>query len=268
MKILILGCGAIGTVIARAADEMAEVEEILLQDMERPRMNLLLGKISKGRSLEDVEISSSGADMLIEAASQAAARENVPEALESGMDAMVLSVGAFVDEKFQNRCYSALKELDVNLLIPSGAIAGIDALRAAGRASLDVVRLITTKPPGGLRGAKFLVDEKIDVDRLKERTILYSGPASKAVQLFPANVNVAATVSLAGIGFERTQMQVVCDPDTDVNSHQLYVKGSFGEMESVTRNRPSPDNPRTSYLASLSAVSALRSYARRIWIGV
>lgn len=268
MKVLILGCGSIGTVIAIAADEMVDVEEILLHDLDRSKIDVLLSKLSKGKLLDKGDISSSGADILIEAASQAAAKESVPVALENGMDAMILSVGAFVDEKFQNRCYSALKDRDVNLLIPSGSIAGIDALKAAGCASIDVVRLTTTKPPKGLKGAKFLMDEKIDVDQLKDKTVLYSGSAAKAVQLFPANVNVAATVSLAGIGFDRTQVQVVCDPETDVNSHQLYVKGSFGEMESVTRNQPSPDNPRTSYLASLSAVSALRSYARKIWISV
>ncbi|HDP97137.1 MAG TPA: aspartate dehydrogenase [Euryarchaeota archaeon] len=268
MKILILGCGSIGTVIARAADEMEDIEEILLHDIDRSKIDTLMSKISRGKSLEEGDIASSGADILIEAASQGAAKENIPVALESGMDAMILSVGAFVDLSFQNRCYSALKDRDINLLIPSGSIAGIDALKAAGCASIDVVRLTTTKPPKGLRGAKYLTDEKIDVDRMKEKTVLYSGPATRAVQLFPANVNVAATVSLAGIGFDRTQVQVVCDPATDVNSHQLYVKGSFGEMESVTRNRPSPDNPRTSYLASLSAVSALKSYARKIWISV
>jgi len=268
MKILIFGCGSIGTVIARAADEMEDIEEILLHDLNRSKIDTLMSKISRGKALEGGDIASSGADILIEAASQVAAKENIPVALESGMDAMVLSVGAFVDEGFQNRCYSALKDRDINLLIPSGSIAGVDALKAAGCASIDVVRLTTTKPPKGLKGAKYLIDEKIDVDSMTEKTVIYSGPATRAVQLFPANVNVAATVSLAGIGFDRTQVQVVCDPATEVNSHRLYVKGSFGEMESVTRNRPSPDNPRTSYLASLSAVSALKSYARKIWISV
>lgn len=260
-----IGCGSIGTVIARAADQMDEVQKIMLFDIDRERANHLKAATSKGELISEVDFD---ADFVIEAAGQQAAKQFIPSALEVGKDSMIMSVGAFADREFQKRCFNAVLRHGASVIIPSGAIAGVDALRSASKARLDEVRLTTSKPPKGLSGVKYLIEKGIDVDKLRERTTLYSGPASQAVQYFPANVNVAATVSLAGIGFERTQVEIVCDPKSTVNSHRLFARGAFGEFEAVTRNLPSPDNPRTSYLASLSAVSALRSYISRIWVGV
>jgi len=266
--VLIIGCGSIGTVIARAADRMDDVESVLLYDIDNSKAEQLAASLKNSEVLGTVDFRDTEADLVIEAAGQKAAKDMVPSALENGMDAMIMSVGAFADKGFQDRCYSAVSKFDSIVLIPSGAVAGVDALKGAGRAKLELVKLTTTKPPKGLTGVKYLQDKGVIVEEIKERTTLYSGPASQAVQYFPANVNVAATISLAGIGFERTQVEVVCDPTASVNSHHLFAKGDFGEMEATTRNLPSPDNPRTSYLASLSATSTLKEYIDRVWIGV
>ena len=268
MIILIIGCGSIGSVIAKAAEHMPEVDGILLYDHDPKRSEALAGSLKKADSLSSLDLQSVDADLAIEAASQNAAKEYIPAALENSLDGLVMSVGAFVDKSFQNRCYSAVSAYDSIVLIPSGAVAGVDALKGASRANIESVRLTSTKPPKGFSGVKYLEEKKIDVTKLSERTVLYSGPASQAVQYFPANVNVAATVSLAGIGFERTQVEVVCDPAANMNSHHLQANGDFGELEATTRNLPSPDNPRTSYLAALSAVSTLTEYVKRVWIGV
>ena len=265
MKLLIIGCGSIGTVIARAADGMDEVQKISLFDVDREKASQLASATSKAESISEIDFD---ADLVIEAAGQQAAKQFIPLALEAGKDSMIMSVGAFVDREFQTRCFNAVVRHNASVIIPSGAVAGVDALRSASKGRLDEVRLTTSKPPKGLSGVRYLIERGIDVDGLRERTTLYSGPASQAVRYFPANVNVAATVSLAGIGFERTQVEIVCDPKSTVNSHRLFARGAFGEFEAVTRNLPSPDNPRTSYLASLSAVSALRSYITRVWVGV
>ncbi len=268
MIVLIIGCGSIGTVIAKAADKMDEVEGILLYDIDNSKSERLASSLRNPEILGTLDFKETDADLAIEAAGQKAAKDLVPSALENGVDAMIMSVGAFVDKGFQDRCYSAVSKFDSIVMIPSGAVAGVDALKGAGRAKLELVKLTSTKPPKGLTGVKYLQEKGVNVEDLRERTILYSGPASQAVQHFPANVNVAATVSLAGIGFERTQVEVVCDPAASVNSHHLFAKGDFGELEATTRNLASPDNPRTSYLASLSAVSTLQEYINRIWIGV
>lgn len=266
--VLIIGCGSIGTVIAKAASRMDDVESIFLYDIENARAEQLAASIKNSEILGMVDFKTTEADLAIEAAGQKAAKDLVPSALENGVDTMIMSVGAFADKGFQDRCYSAVLKFDSIAMIPSGAVAGVDALKGAGRAKLDVVKLTSTKPPKGLTGVRYLQEKGVIVEDIGERTTLYSGPASQAVQYFPANVNVAATVSLAGIGFERTQVEIVCDPLATVNSHHLFAKGDFGELEATTRNLASPDNPRTSYLASLSAVSTLREYINRVWIGV
>jgi aspartate dehydrogenase len=268
MIALIIGCGTIGSVIAKAAERMPEVERVLLYDRDSNKAQLLASSLKKAERLEALDFESVDADLAIEAASQIAAKEFVPAALENSLDALIMSVGAFADRGFQSRCYSAVSSYDSIVVIPSGAVAGVDALKGAARAEIESVKLTSTKPPLGFAGVKYLLDRGIDVNKITERAVLYSGPASQAVQHFPANVNVAATVSLAGIGFDRTQVEVVCDPSANVNSHHLYAKGEFGELEATTRNLPSPDNPKTSYLAALSAVSALSEYVKRVWIGV
>lgn len=268
MIALIIGCGSIGTVIARAAEQIPEVEGVLLYDHDPKKAEVLAASLKKSKRLGSLDMSSIDADIVIEAASQSAAKEFIPLALENSLDALVMSVGAFVDKGFQNRCYSAVSAFDSIVLIPSGAVAGVDALKGASRANIDFVKLSSTKPPKGFAGVKYLEDKGVDVSKFTERTVLYSGHASQAVQFFPANVNVAATVSLAGIGFERTQVEVVCDPEAKLNSHHLQARGDFGELEATTRNLPSPDNPRTSYLAALSAASTLSEYAKRFWVGV
>jgi aspartate dehydrogenase len=268
MILLIIGCGSIGTVIARFADKMPEVDDILLFDHDMKKATDLAKSLKKAKSLATLDFKTCEADIAIEAASQKAAKDFIPLALENSMDAMVMSVGAFGDKSFQDRCYSDVAAYDSLLLIPSGAVSGVDALKGASKANIESVRLESTKPPKGFLGVKYLEDKGVDVMTLKERTVLYSGPASEAVQYFPANVNVAATVSLSGIGFERTQVEIVCDPAATLNSHRLIAKGDFGELEATTSNRPSPDNPRTSYLAALSAVSTLSEYVRRVWVGV
>lgn len=266
LKVLVIGCGSMGSVIAKAAENMKAIEEILLYDQYADRAEQLARAVERATALSELKLEN--ANLLIEAASQQAAKEIVPLALESGLDTILMSVGAFVDEAFQRRCFEAVSSRHARIVIPSGAVAGVGALRGAGIAKLEIVRLTSTKPPKGFSGVRYLEEEGIVPEELKERTVLYSGPASRAVQLFPANVNVAATVSLVGVGFERTEVEVVCDPSARVNSHHLFARGEFGELEATTRNLPSPDNPRTSYLASLSAVSALKSYTSGVWIGV
>ena len=114
----------------------------------------------------------------------------------------------------------------------------------------------------------YVTEHGIDLDSIKEPTVIFSGPARDAVREFPKNVNVAATVSLLGVGFDKTKVTIVVDPMTHSNSHELRIKGEFGQMTCHTYNVPSPDNPRTSYLAAMSAISALKRIVRNEWIGI
>jgi aspartate dehydrogenase len=151
--------------------------------------------------------------------------------------------------------------------LPSGAIGGLDVLRAARVDRLDEVTLVTSKPPRALAGAPFFESHPIDLGAITTREVIYEGPAAEAVRLFPANVNVAAALSLAGIGPEQTRMQVVADPALDRNVHEVVARGSFGELTLRLANVPSPSNPKTSFLACLSGLATLRRLADPIQIG-
>jgi aspartate dehydrogenase len=145
-----------------------------------------------------------------------------------------------------------------HIYVPTGAIAGIDAIRSV-KHLLDSVVLTTTKNPIALAGAPFFNLTKINVYGITEKTVIYEGNAADAVKKFPANINVAAILSLAGIGVERTKVKIIADPYTDVNQHEITANGKFGEMTVIVRNKPSPNNPKTSFLAVLSAIECLRS---------
>ena len=178
------------------------------------------------------------------------------------------AVGALVDDKFRDMVKERATQSEAKIFIPSGAVCGTDGLRSSAVGELEEVELITTKGPKSLEGVDWIVDHGIDVDSLTEPTTVFSGTARDAVKLFPKNINVAATVSLLGVGFDKTKVTIVVDPSIHSNSHELRVKGEFGQMTCHTFNVPSPDNPKTSYLAAMSAISALKRIVRNEWIGI
>lgn len=196
------------------------------------------------------------AELVVEAASQEALRALAPAVLRRGLPLIALSVGALGDAVFLDEVATLARQHRGRLLVPSGALGGLDAVRAAAEAGLDEVTLVTAKPPAGF-GLK-------DV---REPRVLYDGPATEAVRQFPKNVNVAAALSLAGVGFDRTRVRIVADPSLTANTHAVVCKGAFGEMTCKVENRPSPDNPASSYLASLAALALLRRFVSPVQVG-
>jgi aspartate dehydrogenase len=143
----------------------------------------------------------------------------------------------------------------LKIYIPSGAVAGIDGLKAALLGGVAQVTLTTRKNP-----------KNLDV-KVKKETILYEGPAREGIKKYPKNVNVAATLSLAGIGLDKTLLRIIADPKTEKNTHEILVKGAFGSFSVLLENTPSPDNPKTSYLAILSAMAMLKKMSEPVEIG-
>ncbi len=142
--------------------------------------------------------------------------------------------------------------------MPTGAIAGIDAIRSV-KHLLDSITLTTTKGPKALAGAPFFATREIDLDIITKLTEIYEGPAAEAIKLFPVNVNVAAVLSLAGLGPDKTKVRVLVDPHATTNQHEIVATGSFGDIKITVNNVPAPGNPKTSFLAVLSAIECLRS---------
>ena len=268
MRLTIVGCGSIGTKLAKAADEMQEVKRIYLIDSDSKRAQSLADQLQKAIAVKSVEEELYHCDLVVEAANQSAAMDLLPKVVGRGVDIMLMSVGALVDDKFRASVFEKSRNSGSKIMVPSGAVAGTDVLRAASIDELETVELITTKGAESLQDVKYLKDEGIDIDKIKKKTVIFEGSARDAVKLFPKNVNVAATVSLLGVGFDRTVVKIVLDPETDSNTHELVIKGAFGHMNCHTDNVPSPDNPKTSHLAALSAIAVLHRIIRNEWVGI
>lgn len=270
MQILIIGCGSIGSVLTQTVHEFSEVERIYLTDQKRDFASHLIEALEKTEyvDLEQLEEVIDQVDLVVEAASQGAAKKYLPLILKKGIDAMVMSVGAFADDSFRAECFALAKTNHAKIYVPSGAVCGTDGIHAASSGTFTEIHLITTKSPKSLKNAPGLLEANFDLDSLAEPTVVFEGSAKEAIGKFPKNVNVAATISLLGVGFEETKVTIICDPTTDKNSHVLVAKGSFGEMRCEINNVPSPMNPATSYLAALSAASSIKRILGDVWIGI
>jgi aspartate dehydrogenase len=259
-KIGLLGCGAIGTQIALAIDSGKIPAELThIYDFDKTKSDLLIHKLKKKPIIAENPhmLSSYPVDIVVEAASQEAVRNHALSILQNRRDLLIMSVGALLDESVLEILLDACKEFQRKIYIPSGAIAGLDALRSA-KDELESVVLTTIKNPKSLKGAKFFETSNVDIDNIKTKTVLFDGPAKDAVSLFPANINVAALLSLAGLGSVDTKVQIVADPATDKNTHHIEASGRFGKITINIENVPDPSNPKTSRLATLSAIECLR----------
>ena len=202
--------------------------------------------------------------VVAEVAGQQAVAEHGPAALRGGFDLLVISTGALAEPKLLERLKDAAREGNSRLLLPAGAIGGLDAIAAMRVGGLNAVRYRSRKPPAAWRGSPA---EKVgDLDGLKSRTVLYRGNAGEAALLYPQNANVAAAVALAGLGFEKTEVELVADPDAPGNVHEIEAEGVAGRFAIQLQGRPSRTNPKTSALAALSVARALMNLEATIVI--
>ena len=271
MRVAVIGVGSIGRylidgILAGHAGA-ARVVGIAGRPGAAERLASMATRIGCRWTTDALELLGEKPDIVVEAASQAAVRQHAVAVLEGGADLLVMSVGALVDPALMARITATAVGHGRRVHVPAGAIGGLDVVRAASLGGLDEVTLITSKPPRALAGAPFFAAHPVDLDAIGERTVIFEGSAAEAVRLFPANVNVAAALSLAGLGAERTGMQVVADPTLDRNVHEVVARGSFGELRLRVANVPSPANPKTSFLACLSALATLRRLAASVQVG-
>ncbi len=203
-------------------------------------------------------------DVVIEAAGHAALRQYGEAALRAGADLLVVSVGAFADDALLARLRAAAEATGRRILVPSGAIAGLDVIGAAAVGGLDEVTITTRKPPAAWRGTE------AEAVALAATTpvLLYEGPARQGVTHFPQNVNVAAALALAGVGLDATWMRVYADPTVAHNTHEVRARGAFGEVSLVLRNIPSPENPKTGRIVAMSVFKAVRSLRAPLVVGL
>ncbi|MEM2934660.1 MAG: aspartate dehydrogenase [Halobacteria archaeon] len=266
MRIGIVGIGAIGKELCLAIDSgVVNAELAAIYDRDVAMAVEFASKLkSKPRVLKLEEMLDS-ADLIVEAASQAAVREIAIPALKKGRSIMIMSVGALLDERLFEEIKKLAVQNNCKIYIPSGAVLGIDGLKGASLAEVESVTLTVIKPPIALSNAPYVKERNIDLSKIKQATVLFEGSAAEAVRFFPANVNVAATLSLTAS--KQIKVKIIVDPSLDRNLHRMEIKGRFGEVEIFIKNLPSPCNPRTSYLAVLSAIATLKRISEPVQIG-
>ena len=270
MRVGIIGGGTIARLF---------IEHIRRGDLGRSRVVAIAGRYdrSRGKALAKAfrvpfvtglkALLAKKPDVVVEAASHEAVREYGEALLGKGISLIVLSCGALCDDGLRRKLERAARRSGALLSVPSGGIGGLDALKAACVAGVDEVGIRVAKPPKAWKGIPFVEALGIDLDRVTQACTLYKGTAREGVPHFPQNVNIAAVLSLAGIGFDRTQLEVIADPALTHNTHTIRVAGKSGRFTVTLENVPSPENPKTAWLACYSALAALRSLAMGIRYG-
>ncbi len=270
-KVGIIGCGAIGKALARVLikDKKLNFRAILtaISDKDPKQAEKLLHSI--GRKLPVVAIPEiiRRCDFVIEAAHPNISSVVAELALKNNKYVLIMSVGGLLRFPFQ-QLRDLIAKTSGRLYCPSGAIAGVDALLAAQVEGLRRVRLVTTKPPQALKGAPYFKKHKFPVFKYGEtKKMVFQGSALKASRAFTQNINVAAILILAGLGPKRTEVEIWATRSSDVNTHEVIIEGDFGEIKTRTQNFPAPQNPKTSYLAILSAIATLRKAFTTLRLG-
>jgi aspartate dehydrogenase len=265
-EIAIIGCGAIGSELAQNIDNkiIPNCSLSIIFDIDQKKLKSIYEKLQNkpivfNNFIEFIESPHfKKIDLVVESASITAASNYVLDILRKGKDLMIMSIGVFSDYDFYKEVIQFLKVKSNNVFLPSGAIGGIDIIRSI-KNHIESITLITTKNNKSLKGAPFFLNNKINIDEINKKQIIFDGNADDAIKQFPSNVNVSALISLAGIGFKRTTVKVIVDPNEYNNVHEINVKWKFGEFTIKVINKPSVENPKTSYLAILSATECLRS---------
>ena len=254
MNVGIIGCGAIANIIASRIvpeDNNIEIKYFYDKDVERAEN---LATFAGGVAVLDFDAMLDDVDLVLECASPDSVKLLAPKVLEKGIDMIVMSIGAFMDTGFYTKVLNIARENDAHIHLPSGAIVGLDGIKAVADFGLKEITLVTRKSPKSL-------GKDIDTEE-----ILFEGKASQAVKEFPLNINVAATISMACN--RDIDVKIIVDPNVDRNVHEITAKGDFGEFKTITMNHPCAANPKTSMLAAISAIKLLKSFDETISVGL
>lgn len=267
LKVGIIGYGTIGKYVANAIlngqTGQATLSALLVRDTQK----------AENESLKNCFITADadaffnqGLDLVLEAAGHHAVELYGEQTLRSGSDLIIVSMGSFSNQNLFDRLKQVASEAKKQMILPSAAIAGLDRISAATHDEIDEITLTSRKPPNAWYGT--IAEEKVDLENIKNAACIFKGSARESARLFPESVNVSAALSLAGIGFERTQVQVFVDPTITKNTHEIYAKGVFGECRIQVSNTPSLENPKTSDIVSMSAIKVIKNQTEPIICGI
>ncbi len=265
-KLAIGGLGAIGLAVARRIDA-GELPGISLTAVSARDIEAARQRVAGFRSPPAIvplsELAGHG-DIVLESVPARHFAEIAEPAIAAGRIFVPLSVGQLLTHM---HLVEEAAATGARILVPTGALLGLDAVRAVAEGRVESVRITTRKPPGGLKGAPHLAANGISVDGLQSALRVFEGSAREAIKGFPANVNVAVALSLAGIGPDRTRIEIWADPAVDRNVHTIEVKSDSSDFTMTIANIPSEENPATGKVTALSAIAALRRLTAPLVVG-
>ena len=260
----IVGCGAIGQSILGAVSQGKLAVSVAGVHTRTPdKAREFLSRLPQPPPLLDLDALISRSSLVVEAAGGPMVLELARRCFSAGKDLLVISVGALLEHP---EVFEQARTSGCRLILPSGAIAGIDGVKSACAGRVDRVSVTTRKPPRGLAGAPYLVQHGISLENLTEETEVFNGTVREGCRGFPDNVNVTATVSLAGIGPDRTRLRILAVPGQTHNQHTVEVEGEFGYFSLTIRNVPT-ENPKTGRLTAMSMIRAIADSMDSVRVG-
>jgi aspartate dehydrogenase len=265
LRVGIAGVGAIGSVVARALDTGLtgfELEAVTTRAPQRPPQ--ILSELKRAVDVVDARELARRCDVVVECAPSAAFNGIVRPAAESGRTIVTVSAAALIDNM---GLVEVARATGGRIILATGALLGFDAVRAAAKGVIHSVRMVTRKPPRSLLGAPYLEANHIDITNLSAPLRLFAGSAREGARGFPANVNVAAALALAGIGPDRTELEIWADPGLSRNTHIIKVDADSVRFEMTIENVPSAERPGTGRVTALSVIAALESLVSVLRVG-
>ena len=266
LKLGIGGLGAIGMSVARRVDagDIPGLQLVAVAARDPVKAQARIAELTSAPKLVSLAGLAEAADVILECIPAAHFAEIAEPAVAHGRIFMPLSVGQLLAHM---SLIETARATGARIIVPSGALLGLDAVRAVAEGHVASVKIVTRKPPNGLAGAPYLRERGISMEAVTTPVMVFSGTAREAIRGFPANVNVAVALSLAGIGPDRTTVEIWADPGVTRNTHTIEVKSDSSDLSMTIANIPSLENPATGKVTALSAMAALRRLTAPLVVG-
>jgi aspartate dehydrogenase len=263
-RVAVVGLGPIGRKVVEALDQgMPGLVLVAVSVQDPAKHRDFLARLKKPPAILPIDGLAEVADLVIECAPSRLVRSIVSPFVSRGKTAVVLSAGALLENE---DLIELAKQNGGQIVVPTGALIGLDAMTAAAEGKILSVRMVTRKPVTGLAGAPYLVQNNIDIERITEPLRIFEGTAREAAKGFPANLNVAVALSLAGLGPDRTTLEIWADPALTRNVHRVEVESDSARFSMSIENIPS-ENPKTGRITALSVIAYLRKQHSALRVG-
>src|SRR6201994_281129 len=263
-RVAVVGLGPIGRKVVEALDKGIDglvLAAVSVQDPDKHQA--FLAGLKTQPAILPIDGLAEVADLVIECAPSKLVRSIVAPFVSRGKTAVVLSVGALLENE---DLIALAKQHGGQIAVPTGALIGLDAMTAAAEGNIQSVRMVTRKPPKGLLGAPYLIENKIEIEGITEPLLVFEGTAREAAKGFPANLNVAVALSLAGFGPDRTRLEIWADPTVTRHVHRMEGESDSARFSMSIENIPS-ENPKTGRITALSVIAYLRKQSSALRVG-